>query len=110
MENLFKDLMWKCYENELKVDMGLFVDTYKVDIMEVDRGNNLVKISEGRLSGWNIKNESAIDALKRMHKEVDEYLSIEEMEDEEFITDKPHGVSEQELAMKEAGMKEADFR
>lgn len=110
MEQLLKDLMWKCYENELKVDMALYRDTYKVDIADIDRGNNLVEVSEGRLSGWNIENESAIDALKRIHKEVDEYLGIEESEDEEFITDKPHGVSEQELAMRESGHKESDFR
>jgi len=106
MEKLFKELAWKCYENDLAFDFSHHVNQVRIyKILVV--GDEIEYITEGYIKNWEW--EAPVDALERMHKELDEYLEIEQMADEEFICDRPRGVSSDESKMKEAGHKQSDF-
>jgi|SRR5699024_5400583 len=108
-ENLFKELAFKCLRNRLDFVSSAVINTDLITVEDFDKEGKLINVSEGRVAGWKTEYETPIAALERMHKEVDDYLEIEQMEDEEFITDRPRGVSSDEMKMKEAGHKITDF-
>lgn len=69
MEKLFKDLAFKCYENDLHfsywANFGL-IEVYTFISKEVEW------ISRGYIKDW--EDEAPEEVLKRIHLEVDEYL------------------------------------
>jgi len=87
MEELLKNLAWKCFKNELSMTLyghGSIGVRYHYDDENGDlQGED---VTEGILKGYE-RFEKPVDVLKRMNKELDEYLEIEEMEDEEFQTE-----------------------
>jgi len=71
MEKLFKDLAWKCFESNLHIDFQPTI--YGISISKVDEDHNHTEVTQGYIKNWEWENP--IDALKRMHKEVDEFIN-----------------------------------
>jgi len=69
-KDLYNDLAWKCYQNKLNFE-------YNCTLNKVLIGSPDYKlIADGNMN-----------ELNEMHIEIDGYLEIEQMEDEEFITE-----------------------
>lgn len=105
MKELLKELAWKCYEN------GLFFTIYSDgDLLDVSyhAGDEAKRVTNVIFKNYPTS-ELPSDALKRALDEVDEFLIGLEVTDEEFVVDRPRGVSSDELALRDSGHRLSDF-
>lgn len=97
MKDLFQELAYNCLINRLYFIYDPVADYIVINDKDAET------VTCGSLEDY------PMDELRDMLKAVDEHLEIEHMEDEEFIHERPHGASSDELKMKEAGHKISDF-
>lgn len=109
MEKLLKDLVWKCFDNNLSIDLDS-TNYGSVTVWDYTE-EKAITVSEGSLKNW--ISEEPRETLNRMHKEVDAYINsfqpIESYEGEETEYARA-ALTEYERKLKESGHKESDFR